>query len=76
MSEPVTEEAVLQRLNTRLQARGQVLQKCQHLSRACEALGDYYVVDFNQHLVIATHVQLESMAREEGCLADGEELVT
>jgi hypothetical protein len=76
MSQSVTEEVVLHRLNAKLQERDQILQKCQHLSQACEALGDYYLVDFNQHLVIATHVQLEALAREEGCLGDWEEIVT
>ena len=74
MSEPVSERVLLERLNTKLQDREQVLQKCEHLSRACEALGDYYLVDFNQNLVIATHVDLEALARQEGCLAEWETL--
>ena len=76
MSEPVTEQALLDRINLRLQDRDQLLQKCYHLSRACDALGNYYLVDFNQNLVIDTHVDLERFARELGCLKDWEEIAT
>lgn len=76
MSERVSQQAVLERVNSRLQEKDQVLEKCQKLCRACIALGDYYLMDSSRDQLLETHVDLEKIAREQGCLADWEELET
>lgn len=72
MSEGVSPPAVLARINRKLRKKDLVLRKCRNLSSACAALGDYYLMDSNQNLLIDTHVNLEKFARDEGCLAEWE----
>ena len=63
---------ILNRVNRELEKKDRKLVKCEHLCRSCMALGDYYLMDTTQNLLIDTNVDLEKVAREEGCLADGE----
>lgn len=74
MTNTVSAQELLARVNHKLESKDLALMKCQHLGRACIALGDYYLMDLTEKLLIDTHVDLEKFAREEGCLEDWEQL--
>ena len=70
---PVTERAVVQRLNRALRPQEMVLKACRSGQWHAE-LGDWYLVNFRYNAVYRKHVDLEAMAREEGVLKDWEEV--
>ena len=79
MKTQVTEKALLGRVNYTLARKGKRMKKrSPHSwnSRWCPDLGDYYIVETCHDVIIASQSNLEEIAREMGCLADGEELVT
>jgi len=67
---PVTERALLQRVNRRLAKSGGVLRK----ALSPEPLGAFFVVDTNRNIVANTHVDLEKLGRELGVLRSWEEV--
>ncbi len=74
---PVSERALIQRLNRKIKEDDLVLKKCRPDSRAYNDLGDYFVVDINRNVVIERKldsVDLQSMGRAKKVLADWEEL--
>ena len=76
---PVSERALIQRLNRKIKEDDLVLKKCRPDSIAHDTLGDYFVVDINQNVVIERKldsVDLQSMGRAKKVLADWEELKT
>jgi hypothetical protein len=61
----ISERALLQRLNRYLiREEDQTIKKCREDSRWYNDLGDYYTVDIKTKAIVATHVNLEEMARE------------
>ena len=75
MTDSISPEELLAKVNHKLEGRNLALMKCQNLSRACVALGDYYLMDLSEKSLVDTHVDLEKIARDEGCLAEWEELL-
>jgi hypothetical protein len=71
---PVTERALLVRVNRKLTKEGQERLKATK-GKARETLGDYYLLDLRRNQVKATHVQLEPYARKLGVLELYEALV-
>jgi hypothetical protein len=71
---PVTERALLVRLNRKLTKEGQERLKAAK-GKARETLGDYYLLDLGGNEVKATHVQLEPYARKLGVLEPYEALI-
>ena len=69
---PVTEVALVQRVNRQLTKEGQVLRLT--TKRWVSDLGYYYILDPFTNAVVAYHVELEALAREMGVLRDGERL--
>ena len=74
LKQTITENALIKRLNRKLHAEDQVVRKNRGL--AANWSGDpFYVLNWRMNLVVSeklTLQDLEDMAREEGCLADGE----
>lgn len=67
---PVTEHALLQRLNRHLVQLGQQIRKSR---RPVDSnTGAYYCIDIRHNLVQAAHVDLERWAREIGVLRQWE----
>jgi hypothetical protein len=74
---PVSERALIQRLNRKIKEDDLVLKKCRPDSRAHNDLGDYFVVDINRNVIIERKldsVDLQSMGRAKKVLADWEAL--
>ncbi|MDO3620226.1 hypothetical protein Q3O98_03850 [Ralstonia pseudosolanacearum] len=65
---PVSERAVLQRLNRALAKEGVTIRVCKETSRWFHGNGRYYAVDLNRNLITAQHVNIELWARDEGVL--------
>jgi hypothetical protein len=65
---PVSERALVQRLNRHLSKEGQVLKKLRG-ERWRGDLGDYYIVDEHRNIVAASHVNPVALAQEIGVLA-------
>lgn len=66
---PVTERAVVQRVNRKLAAERVRLHKCRDGGRWESQLGTWYVVDLDVNGIAQTHVDLETYARELDVLA-------
>jgi hypothetical protein len=71
---PVTERALIQRINRRL-----AKEDCQlRVSRGARAeleLGRYYIIDPYRNVIENTHLGIEELGRELGCFGDFETLV-
>ena len=72
--QPVSERAVLYRLNRILNDNCEVIKKCRENSRLYVALGDYYVIDSETKKVMYTHLDLDEFARFNFVLKDCEVL--
>ena len=70
---PVTQRALIQRINRALEKEGQIL-KTTRGNKWRSSLGDYYVVDLNRNTMISTHVDLEELGREIKVLAPYESM--
>ena len=68
---PVSVRAVVQRINRKLKPSLKQLQKCR-AGRYRQELGDYFIVDLNRNLIVATRVDLEVFGRELRVLDDWE----
>ena len=75
---PISERALMQRLNRKLGKEQLALKKTREDSRAWSNLGDFYVLDIHTNSIAdskLTVVDLERMGREHKVLADFEALV-
>lgn len=63
MKLPVSQTALLTRIRRALAKNGEMLKKCRS-ARDWPNLGDYYIVDVQLNAVVATHVDLEALARK------------
>ena len=72
---PVGARTVQQRINHKLAPDHKAIRSCRSDLPGWRNLGDYYLLNFQQNHVIDTHVNLESMARELGVLAEWETVV-
>jgi len=71
---PVSERALIGRINRRLDRDYKKLYKSRPGSRLEANVGRFYVVDVWRNTVVDTHVDLESYGRELGVLAEWEQL--
>jgi len=71
---PVSERALIGRINRRLGRDYKKLFKSRPGSRLEANVGRFYVVDVWRNTVVDTHVDLESYGRELGVLAEWEQL--
>ena len=62
---PVTQRALIQRINRKLKADCRMVKKSRR-GRGAGELGDFYIVDFNRNAVVAKHVDLAKL----GCKLD------
>ena len=69
---PVTEKALYQRINRKLQEQGSALKRAR--ASAETALGAYFVVDVQGNYVTQHHIDIEDFGREIGALAEWESL--
>lgn len=70
---PVSERALLQRINRKLRREDEVL-KVSRTARMVSSVGRYYVVDVLRNIVSCQHVDPESLGRDLGVLREWEEL--
>jgi hypothetical protein len=63
---PVSERALIQRINRRIKDADHVL-KCSR-PRARSFVGDFYVLDVVRNAIVLQHLDLENYAREVGAL--------
>jgi hypothetical protein len=71
---PVSERALIGRINRRLGRDYKKLFKSRPGSRLEANVGRFYVVDVWRNTVVDTHVDLKSYGRELGVLAEWEQL--
>lgn len=70
---PVTERAIVQRINRRLKPDLLQLKKCRD-GRWHDELGDYYLLDLNRNSIDEKHVDLATMAKELKVISDFEQV--
>jgi hypothetical protein len=75
----VSERAVLQRLNRKLQSQNLRVKKARGfyadgVYHENSNLGRYYVINVGKNSLSDSHVRLEALGRDEGCLAPWEEI--
>jgi hypothetical protein len=66
----VRTQVVVQWINRKLAAKGQILMATRKMSMT-RHLGDYYILDLSGN-VMNTHIDPEKLAREIGVLKEGE----
>lgn len=71
---PVTERALVQRINRLLSNHGQQLQKARGITARLE-IGYYYTVNVRQNFVVQKDVDLEELGRRLNALRPYESLV-
>lgn len=77
---PVTERALIQRINRKLIKKNEVLKKTppergkEGISTVRWNYGDYYILDQTRNQVSRGHLDLESFGRELGALGEWEQL--
>lgn len=71
---PVTERALLARLNRQLAKVGVTIKKCSRNNSAHGELGDYYAVDVHGVTNGHKHIDLEAWGRKHGLLKPYESL--
>ncbi len=71
---PVSERALLARINRQLVGRGQSLRRCRRDSLSRNTLGRHYLLDFRSNRVVEANLDLESWARSAGLLRSHEVL--
>jgi hypothetical protein len=71
---PVTERALLARVDRALAKTGEHLCKSHPDSTLRHSAGTFYRVALDRSKTVATHVDLETIARELGVMADYERL--
>jgi hypothetical protein len=64
---PVTEKAIVARINRRLKPDFTMLRKSRG-ARTEASLGEFYVIDRSRNCILDTHVDPESYARELGVM--------
>jgi hypothetical protein len=71
---PVTERALIQRINRKLRSRNGYALKAARGDRWRSELGDYYTVDVDRNWIVEKHVDPEELGRKLGALAQWEKL--
>ena len=71
---PVTERALIQRINRKLRKDAEIM-KVARGARAESNLGRYYTIDLHRNYLLHDHLDLETVGRELGVLAEFEHMV-
>jgi len=74
MKKPVSQRALMSRINRKLAKQDEVLKKSSPNAKFHSTTGDYYIVNTVSNNIIDTSVHIETLGRECGALADFEEL--
>jgi hypothetical protein len=69
---PVSERAILARINRKISVESRQIKKCRQDSNGFDHLGHYYEVNLHTNTVTDRHVDLERLAKSEGVLKDYE----
>jgi hypothetical protein len=72
---PVSEKALMARVNRKLAREGERILKSREGSRLRGNVGEFYLLDVNRNTVTGTHMELEHVAKEVGALRDYEQVV-
>lgn len=64
---PVSQQALIKRINRKLKQDGQQLKKARG-ERWKSTTGDYFIVDINRNYIVETHIDLEKYGRKIGAL--------
>lgn len=72
---PITKRALVQRINRKLLKEKDEVLKASRGGKWHHAVGDYYIVDANEDVVVAHHQDLQELARELKVLKAYERLV-
>jgi hypothetical protein len=70
---PVTERALIQRINRVLRRDGRIL-KATRGEHSLREVGQYYILGFDRNAVRTLHVDIQELARELGVLRSFERL--
>ncbi len=71
---PISDRALLARINRKLAKKMQTLRQCRAGSRWYHELGDYYILDLNRNWIVDKHCDAETLGREIGVLREYEVL--
>ncbi len=71
---PVSERALVARINRVLAKDDETLRRCRDDSRGFNELGRYYTVDFTRNVIVGKDHDLEKLGRKLGVLAPYEAL--
>jgi hypothetical protein len=74
---PISERALLQRLNRKFKDDDLIVKKTRPNSRSASDLGDYYILNFNRNFIVDKQLNLadvEEMGRKHKALAKWEEV--
>lgn len=70
----VSENALVARINRRIESDGLRLKRCAERSRAFSSVGRFHVIDVDRGAIVRDHVEIEDYGREVGALAKFESL--
>lgn len=74
MQSPITERALLGRINRKLAHDHKKMRKCRYGTMAYSNLGTWHVIDTYQNSLVDSKVDLETFARDLGVMAEWEVL--
>lgn len=74
MKAPITERALVARIDRHLAKEGERLRRGRQGTRVGAELGSFYIVSQNTNTITANNCDLVTLARELDLLADWEEL--
>jgi hypothetical protein len=67
MNTHISKGALLQRINGLLAQKNEMVRKTKH-GKWHDELGDYYIIDYNQNVVVEKHVDLLKKGKELGVI--------
>lgn len=73
---PVSEKALMARVNRKLAKDGERILKSREGSRLRGNVGDFYLLDVSRNTVLNTHIELGHFAKQRGILRDYETVVS
>ena len=74
MKTKVSQNAVIKRINRKLDKQGERLKTTRMNSRDYSSLGRHYTIDISGNFVVGSNIDLETYARELGVLQKHEEV--
>lgn len=65
-ADPITERALLHRINRLLRPRGELVKRTRSNGRAAAEFGEYDCIDISRNIITGVHVDLEEWGRDLG----------